>query len=398
MMTLAGCAGFSNGRVAELVTDLPQLVSYAEHFNSVSESYKLSVRYNETPWATVIEESRSADLVAGIGLNSLPVVRAFSELGDIFDEVPPESFYEELLRLGVQAEKQLVLPLSFEIPMLIMRSSDSDVLSDGSTIDIDELRSLSEAFTASGENRIGFSPRWFPEAAYLFTRFFDVGFHQTEEALVAWNDSLLRSAVRYLATWSIELNGGAAAEELFRSKYMYDPPYKLIAERRIRFAPTDMRTFLTVPAEIGEQIEFRWLVRDGTINVDEDITFIGRLKTSRNKRAADAFLRWLFAPQTQDQLLEVDRHRRVRGFGFAGGFSSLKSVNSDSLPRYYSFLLGRIPAESDLRFPARLPANWPDIRINVIYPWLVEQSGIEETTTPLNTQLQQWRRQQPDSP
>ena len=203
--------------------------------------------------------------------------------------------------------------------------------------------------------------------------------------------------MEYLAAWSTELNGGIEVEDAFIRKYLYDPPYRLVADMRIRFAFSTIDEYLNVPAAIGERLDFRWPSRGDSVYVEEDPVFIGRTRESRNRKASIAFLSWLFRQETQSELLEIDRYRRVRGFGIVGGFSALKSVNNDELVRLYPFLRGRIPTEANLNFPARLPASWPSIREEVIYPWMTEASATPSEAEPLADALLEWLRLRPGS-
>ncbi len=379
--------------MATLATDIPELVSYAEYFNAASDTYKIVVVYAPTPSEAAVRSLNPPDLVAGSGLNGVSVIRSFADSSSLLDVIAAEAFYADFLDLGRRGEDQPLLPLSFNIPLIVIASDDPEVPDGQSVLDVDALRKLSTDYL--GDDRMGFSPRWYPDTAYLFARLFGVGFHQTQQAVPAWNEARLEETVRYLRDWSVEVNGGIDAEALFAERYLHDPPYKLVSEGRVRFAGLDLGTFITIPAEIAERLDFRWLGRDGVVPVRDDVAFIGRTRLGRNRRAARAFLEWLFRPETQEALLETQRYRRVRGFGFAGGFSALIEVNGDAFPRFYPFLAGRIPRENNLLFPKRLPADWPTIRREVLYPWLLEESGRERIEEPLSDRLMEWRRRRP---
>ena len=391
-VTLSGCTGSSNRAVAILATNLPHVVSYVEQFNGQSDTYKISVAYLEKP--TGFDTEYPPDLIVGPGLEGAETIVLFADIGGIIESIGRDEFYRELLARGMFAENQLLIPLSFNLPILLTHISDSESFESESILEIDDMRRLSGDF--SNETRLGFLPRMDSPTAYLFTRFFDVRFHETDQGVTAWNESLLRETVEYLYTWSDELNGGTENEESYARKYLFDPPYKLVADKRIRFAVSAIDEYLNVPAEIGEQLDIRWPAHDGLVYPDEDIVFIGRPKNSRNKKAATAFLTWLFRTETQSRLLEIERYRRVRGFGIAGGFSALKTINSDELVNIYPFLRGRMPAESNLRFPERLSSEWPIIRDEVIYPWLIEQSSRGTVSEPLGSVLLEWRRLRPN--
>jgi hypothetical protein len=124
--------------------------------------------------------------------------------------------------------------------------------------------------------------------------------------------------------------------------------------------------------EQKEEADFRWLAGPEKILVSDEILFAGIPRSSRRKSRAKAFLLWLFQGETQTRLLEISRRQRLGVFGIAGGFSSLKSVNELAFPQYYPRLMGRIPPEELLYVPGPLPESWPEIKSQVLVPWLRE--------------------------
>ena len=177
--------------------------------------------------------------------------------------------------------------------MMIFPSTDSDQIASSVTLEVDELRRMAVEFGSDpfGDGtRMAFSARWDGAVAYLFTRFFDVDFRETDEALAAWNEVRLQETLNYIRAWSKEVNGGSEQEDAFQSTYLYDPGYRLVADERIRFAHMGLDDYLHVPGEIRERLDFRWLSHNGSIPVDEDMVFVGRMRSARNRRAADAFL------------------------------------------------------------------------------------------------------------
>jgi hypothetical protein len=391
---LSGCTGRPNRSVAVLVTDMPQALSWAEQFNAVSPVYKISVTWRDAPWRAPAEGGLTGDLVAGRGLTAQSAMGRFSDLTKLLEKIGTVEFYERFLDLGADEGRQLLLPLSFTLPIILVGNEDAERIASGSLIEIDELRLLSaESVTAT---TMGFSPRWNPDSMYLIARLFGVAFRETAQSVPTWNDSLLREAVRYLGAWSQELNGGIEREELFEEKYLQGPDYRFVADGTIRFAATTMNTWTNLPAVVAERVDFRWLSNGGTIMVDEDVVMIGRPKGSTSPKAAEEFLLWLFKAETQKKILETDRYRRFRGFGFAGGFSSIPSVNRDALVQIHPFLRGRIPPEQSLRFPERLPSNWPELRSEIVVPWLLEQSRRAEVEEPLSDRFLAWQREHPE--
>ena len=397
---VSGCRALSNSGTAVLWTNKPEIAAYIELFNTEQNFYKIEVVYKNDPSVALKNESSAPDIVVGENLNNRELGKFFSALDHQIQKeiISTKDIYPELLTLGQREEKQILLPVSFCLPAIIYRGEDIVPLADAFIITLDELRSLSKPLgkESMDSSRTGFSPQWQPEMAYLVTYLFGADFHETPEGLPAWNDFRLTEAIDFIRNWSIEINGSIVAENTFIDKYMYDPGYKLVNNGRIRFYYTDICDFQIIPAEIRDALDFTWL-SDGTrIPVYDQILYMGMTKQAKNRKAAAAFISWFFLPETQSRLLESAQFSRMRVFGIAGGFSSLEVVNTSSLPRYFPFLLGHVPGAESLKFPSPLPVSWPSMKLDIVFPWLLEMSGTGEQIESLGERLRTWQLQHPE--
>ena len=400
MMIMTGCSLLSNNSTAVLWTDRPELAAYVELFNAESKELRVEVIYKEAPWVALESESTHPDLVVSTRLDSDLTIRHFGFLDQLIENnlISPGSFYRKLYIRGLREEKPVLLPLSFSLPIFVFRNEYNPILSDTYTIDPIELRKLSREYNGEGNKpgQIGFSPRWQPESIYALAILFGAQFREIGQRLPAWDEADLQQSVVFVKSWVDEINGGIETEDFFRTKYMYDPLYKLLDSGRILFTYMKIDEFISVPAEIRENLDFRWMSSGGIIHVCDDVLFVGRTKQSRRKKASQAFISWLLNSSTQERLLESAQFERMRIFGFAGGFSSIVSVNSNVLPRYFPFLIGHIPNEESLAFPVPLPENWQDIKAEVIFPWLLEAVSTDDFSEPLSNRVNQWLLHQPD--
>ena len=287
---LTGCGLLTNGHTAVLWTSLPSVAAYAERFNEEQTDYHIQVTYREDAGKALQQTEAPPDLVVATGLASRDRIRNFASLDRLFEKglLESKAFYPELLALGRVEEKQTVLPLSFTLPALLFTSDVSGELEDTHRIALEEVEAMCREFAETTESptRMGLSLRWDPSLLYSVAVLLGAGFRETSEGEPAWFDRELQNAVEYARTWSTEINGGVHVEELFHDTYMYDPMYKLLNRRRIMFAYTDPGAYLTIPAEIRENLGFRWLAREGKIPVLNDIVYLGRHRQARNRKAA----------------------------------------------------------------------------------------------------------------
>lgn len=397
---VTGCVPFSNNSTAVLWTDRPELAAYAEIFNAETEGRKVEVVYKETPWMALENETGHPDLVAGTRLDSVLAMGKLNTLDRLIkkEKLKPARFYQDLFDMGRIAGKCYLVPISFTLPVVAYRSETGSTISDEYIIPFEEMRLLGENFNVGDElpSHIGYSPRWQPEFLYFLSQLFGSSYSESNGSMPVWNDAKVMETVAYAADWVETTNGGIEQELIFETKYMYDPLYKLLDSGRILFNFMMIDEYLSVPAEVRELLDFRWLSDGKRVIVNDDVLFIGAPKQSNFRKTAEEFIAWLFTYDTQIKLLESAQFERTRSFGIAGGLSSITSVNTDALPRFYPFLHGHILHEGLLEFPARLPGSWERMRREVIIPWLTKALPPGNAENSLGEELAQWQLRQPE--
>ena len=144
-------------------------------------------------------------------------------------------------------------------------------------------------------------------------------------------------------------------------------------------------------------LSFRWIEKDETVPIDDDIVTMGLYKDSKNAKAAEVFLSWFTNASTQEKLLKrtSDMHLDNITFGIANGFSSIKSVNENIYPTYYRQLLGNIPTGKYITTPNILPYRWPSLKEKVVIPFLSESTNTDSSANvpSLETRIAEWSKQ-----
>ena len=397
VLPLTGCFLIEQ-KTASLRTDIPEVAAYVEIFNASQSNYRIELVYSDTPadYNSLVQNG-APDIVISENLASNSIIKAFAPLDKMIEEgaFDPSVVYPNLYRLGTREDIPYLLPVSFNIPAVIFRE---DKLSDyGTIITPQQLKTEAGSFNEQSSARypvMGFSPSWTADFMLSTTFIFGTGFAETGDGSLLWNDVKLGEAVDFMRDWTENVNSGWAKEEDFTLTYCYDPGYKLLNAGRIGFYYTSLRDFYTIPAEERATLDYRWLGNESSIPVCEDIVFIGIPKQSRKKETAEAFLLWLLSPDTQKNLLESSHFKRMRGFGIAGGLSSLHSINQLIFPAHYKRLIGAVPPPESLNFPKTLPADWQRIRSDVIIPWLSKQNTEAPPEETLAESLKVWTLQE----
>ncbi len=397
-LLLTVSCGIIDSPEAELRTDVPQMALYAATFNTSQSRYRISVSYDKDLAENLPEQNPKPALVIGRYLKNSQVRSYFQSLDHLFSELVlnQSSFYPGLLELGNHEGRQLLLPVSFNLPLIVFKSTLDQSMSDGFVIDLSELESKGKELNKADKDAfttMGFGPRWSTDFLYATVELYGAGFKEGQP--LKWNRDGLIAALNNIRSWSEHANGSVIKEDEFQFKYLYLPGYKSVEEGRIGYAAMDSSELFIVAEERRPSLSFRWLSKDGAVPVDDNIVYAGICRDSQGKPAAEAFLKWFYSEDTQKSILEEARRFRSMesSFGIAGGFSSIRAVNEKLYPLFYPSLLGRMPPAHYIKTPNILPSAWPEIKETIVLPFLLEATGPTPPSDPnvyLEGKVQAW--------
>ena len=385
--------------IAVIWTDCAEFIAYTEDFNKAQDRYKITVNYKKNPADALINASDPPDIVIGPWLRSNAVWEKFIKIDSMLSDqkIPPDIFYPLLLSLGNVNGKQYLLPVSFNLPTVIFSAAQKNLLDTNFTISLEDMRNLSAGYNKkdrTGYSRMGFSPRWDINFLYITAQSLNAAF-QEKEHVFSWNDHALQDVIAYMRRWSEEVNTAADAEDEFKFKYLYDPPYTLITGRRCLFWYLPSNELFSLNREKLKTLDYRWMSYNGKTPVQDAIRYAGICKKAKHKEAAGAFLLWFFNEENQKKMLaRIQSDNMIAPpFGLAGGFSSLRNVTENIFPVYYPLLLKHLPQTDDLSAPYILPYNWEQLKKEIIFPYLKEQTqtlATGENSLPLKKRVSDW--------
>jgi hypothetical protein len=371
---------------ASVWTDAPAVALAAELFNGSQDRYAVEVRWAGDVAGAIRAAKRPPAVAVGRYLKGSSVRDRFRPLDYLFERsrVNRESFYKDILALGAADGRQLLIPLSFNLPAIVF-AKGAAAPKDEFTISLDDMAVPSAAFgsraggakgaggkAGAATARMGFSPRWDPEFLVLAVGSGGAAFRQGKGGL-AWSDDGLAMAIDEVRGWTASVDGSAAAADDYQFKYLYAPAYQYLREGRALFAYMRSSDLFLVPEDKREALDFRWLSRGGLVPVAEDVVYVAVSRDGAGREAAEAFVAWLFREESQDAILELSERTRATesNFGIAGGFSSMRAVNEKYFSKRYPSLLGHMPPAGSLAVPSALPEDWPSLRTEVLEPWLL---------------------------
>jgi hypothetical protein len=398
---------------AVLWTDTPDMLIAAELFNASQSRHLIEVRYVEdlpSALAAPAKKGEGPSLVVGGGLRASTLADRFQSLEYLFGELvlSKGSFYQSLLKSGAESKRQILIPVSFNLLLLLRSKNQPDAIAmgdlaavppDKTVITMEEIQRHAILFNAGskpGAERMGFSPRW-PDQDFLFQWAQLGGANLAEKGAgksgagqeeanlpLGWDQAGLDGAVLRLRGYVRTANSSVETEDAFAFRYLFAPGYKNVAEGRTLYAAMNSAAYFTLSPVLRSKYDYRYFEEGGRLAVAEDIRYAGIPRDAPNKESAEQFFRWFFNADRQKAILAKSRALRLSesAFGIAGGFSSLREVNEGAFPAFYPDLAGMAPPERLLQPPAVMPPSWSRIKEEVVLPWLDETAGRNTAVSP----------------
>ena len=386
-------------------TDRPELASYTELFNSHQKDTQAVVVYkssliNALPPA---KDEEHPDVVIGSWLMNSKLKKNFLPLEALFSltDINPSTIYPTLLAYGKKGIHQYLLPVSFNLPLVIFSGKNAELIPDAYMLDTDQIRDTAAAFNRKNNHdiytRMGFAPSWESDFLYVTAKMNGLTFRE-KGSTFSWDNEILEKTIAYLRSWTEEKNTSTTAEQDFAFKYLYTPDYRQVESNRCLFAYTSSEDLFKVPYEQLGDIDFRWIEKDDAITVKDGIVMMGIYKGSYNTRNAETFVIWLMQESTQRAILERTQAMQlnINTFGINGGFSAIQNVNERVFPIYYRNLLGNLPAKEAIQPPPAFPMRWNSFKERVVIPFLQDATNTErklEDIQTLNDRITTWLMQ-----
>ncbi len=386
-------------------TDRAEIVSYSEVFNSQNKKIKVNVIYKDRLAQAIppAKDELPPDIAIGSWLKNTNMNRNFIPLDTIFNssQINPQNFYPSLVSYGKKNNQQYLLPVSFNLPMMIYSKSNTLKEIESINIDLEEVQTTAQKYNRKNKNdfytHMGFGPSWKSEFLYEVAKIHNADFEEDENSF-AYNADNLENAINFLREWTAGNNSSTKAEQDFQFKYLYTPDYKQIGFGPSLFAYTTSDSFFTIPSFNFDSINYKWLSNQDIIIAEDNIVMAGIYNSCKTIEEAQVFMTWLINDGTQKILLDRQRSMNLdkETFGIASGFSSLISVNEKVFPLYYKNLLGHIPPVKTIRSPySTFPPRWKSLKERVIIPFLTDSTNTSSTETvkSISDRLDNWKKQ-----
>ena len=384
-------------------TSCREFAQYIELFNRQHKDNCAILVYKDNPALSLppAKDENPPDIIVGSWLRTATPQKNFKSLEYLFDtkKLTSDIFYPQLLDSGKYKDRHYLLPVSFNLPAVIFASDNKELIPDSYVLSLEQVREVASAFNTKNKKevftKIGFTPLGDSDFLYLVAKMKGSAFREEKGDIIFKNQELLNS-VSFLNDWVNKDNSSAQEEEDFTFKYLFMPYYRQVSSGRTLFAYTTSDKLFKILNEQDLEIDYRWLVEDKQIFIEDSNTMMGIYKKARNQVGATEFISWFFQSENQRQILDAKdkMHLETDMFGIADGFSSLRDVTEHILPVYYNQLLTNLPPDEMLTVPQMLPARWESYRTLVVEPYIKDSitSPVEEPAPIFQDYEKEWRK------
>ena len=381
-------------------TSCAEFAQYTELFNNTHPGSNAVIVYKDNPAQELppAKDELPPDIVIGSWLRTDKTQKQFKSLDYLFDRqtISSSMFYDQLLEAGKVRKTQYLLPVSFNLPAVIFADSNSDFITENYTLTLDQIKAAGLSYNEKNKkgsfSRIGFLPSANDDFLYLTTKLYGVDFRE-EKGQITWSDLRLRNAVSYDRDWINNTNGSAQEEQDFAYKYLFMPDYRQVTSGRTLLAYTTSDKMFGYMKSQELDIDYRWIVGDGFIPIEDSFLMTGIYAKARNEQGATEFLTWFFDSENQKDILErkIEMNLNNEMFGIADGFSAMRDVTEHILPIYYNQLLTNLPPAHLLKVPQKLPARWDSYKSVVVEPYLNAAITTDEKVS-ISEYEAEWRK------
>ena len=368
-------------------TSCREFAQYIELFNRQHKDNCAILVYKENPALSLppAKDENPPDIIVGSWLRTDAPQKSFKSLDYLFDtkKLTSDIFYPQLLEAGKRKKVQYLLPVSFNLPAVIFSTENKELIPESYVLSLEQIRSTASAFNTKNKKdaytKIGFTPLGNTDFLYLTAKIKGADFRE-EKGEITWNGQAMLNAISFLKDWVNTENTSAQAEEDFTFKYLFMPYYRQVSSGRTLYAYTTSDNLFKILKEQELSVDYRWVVEDDSIFIEDSMTMLGIYKDAQNQVGATEFISWFFQSENQRKILESKELLNLETdmFGIAGGFSSLRDVTEHILPVFYTQLLTNLPPAQMLTVPNQLPARWESYRTLVVEPYIKDSVTLEE--------------------
>lgn len=358
-----------------VLTNKREIAPYIELFNKENPEKAVLIYQNRLDGSG----EREGDVVIGEYLERRDMKKRYKSLDSLFDRgvLKEKDFYEPLLEAAREDRRLFMLPVSFNLPLIMFARENGAYIKEEYSLTLEELSEFATAYNKINEKgiieRLGFCPLSNEDFLYTAVKSADVDFTFSNGNL-NFNEEKLSSAIHRLRKWSENASGSSEDERDFIYKYLTVNDAKQAQGGKVLAVFTTSDKYFSLNDDELSALDFRYLKGREKIHAEEACIMLAVSKKTRQKKAAEKFIAWFFNEKTQKELLLRHFNMKLdeRDFGIAGGLSSLKKVNEEVMPSFYPELLQNELNENEFVIDIPNVKDWARVKYKVVLPFINE--------------------------
>ncbi len=372
----------------------PEAAFLVEKFNVSQSKYKMTFNY-ATDSRKILDQEIFPDLIIDWNIQDTSLHIDYQTLSPTL--INAKDLYPGLLEMGKIRNKQRLLPLAFNLPLVAYaHTAGEDEYP--KTQSLDQIAENANKFSQKNRyeyTRMGYSPIWEPDSLFLTYRIFGLEFVPMNKGFYADGVSLQNSQIK-MDDWIKQTIPDKELERQFRDKYLHYPGYTLLDRKLLCFYYYNSSDFFNIYPQNLSKLSLSWISSENKIPALEEVLFAAIPVKAHSPKGAEAFLKWITNPKNQKTLIQEKNQLGLDSFGLLNGFSSNIKINESIYPESYPLLRDRIPNQNEIAFPRQLPYQLIKAKSEIIVPWM-QAKVLGEADWNLEIQIDRWLRLQPIS-
>ena len=331
-------------------TDLPEVIPLIEEFNRQNVNIKLILESTKT----------SGDIVIFHGQPEESPYKT-ANIESIFETVDRSIFYKDILNKSINRDGSITLiPLSFNL---------SGLMYNRSRFKNEGIIKISDFLE---DHSIKFSPFW--------NRDFIMWYYLSNMPSFNEKDNYLDKPLFYsTGNKMLDIINKATDKwdsKLFNKKYMYLSPQMLIKSNIIEYYYTTFSNYINMRDSYKKDISFSFISSNNLLMVGEDLTYIGIIDSSKNKKTAMAILNWILNSDNQTAYITKNLKESSKSNLFLNELSTIIEVSETSIPKLYPAQVPFIPDHNMITVPMFLPKQWKSIKEELFIPIFKDMESV----------------------
>ncbi len=395
VLTAAAFSSCDSRPPLQVVTDIPEVIEYAEYLRSSTDTSDFSLRFIREPDRAIALGEISADVIISHNiahegfsgfLHPIPLVQLRSAAKSLDDGFALQDMYPESYEPFVEDNSVRVMPLAFDIPIVYL--SDPLLRAIGERDSIDYRSLLTTAAEFNRRSRDNYSEMGFSSLRNI--RFIELLLNDLTGIRGGLPDEeTLGAALVELVNLLNESGQEPDAQLYYNQVFAYAPDHSVIESGRLHASFGSLSGRSAAHESLIARLPFVWLTSSDGLELQSPGIYAGVSRQSSQRMRSIHFIRELLSAQNQAGFMSERPYGDIEAF--LNRLSTNRIINENVFPERNTGLV--LPGETELIFPGVPVELWDRVRREALHPWLEDfLAGVSPGPAELNRAVENFYR------